>query len=311
MRKHFSSFFNPKHLVVFLALLILIFTSIGVGYFLGLQQVSSSVKTSDDVNFSTLDENKSTKVRPVDDVEGLKKKLTKILSQEKKKPTTSFEQTISRDLKLPKLVIIIDDVSYDYDVAAIRSVGLPLVMSFLPPVQRHPDSARLAQGVSGYMVHLPLEAMDFNDEEDGTLHVGDSKEKIIEKIKKIKKWYPAMRYTNNHTGSKFTSDKASMEKLLDVLDDEGIVFVDSRTIGTTKAQEILEHQGKRYIHRDVFLDHQDGVANVKAQIREAVEVAKQHGSAIAIGHPRPDTITALKQSRELLKQVQLVGIDKI
>ncbi len=309
MRKHFSSFFNPKHLVIFLALLILIFTSIGVGYFWGLQQAPIVTKISEELNITTLDEDKSSNKKEASEVDVLKKKLTNMLKQEEEIKAPNVIKTSSSNL--PKLVIIIDDISYDYDVAAVRSVGLPLVMSFLPPVQRHPDSARLTQGVSGYMVHLPLEAMDFNDEEDGTLHVGDSKEKIIEKIKKIKKLYPRVRYTNNHTGSKFTSDKASMEKLLDVLDDEGIVFVDSRTIGTTKAQEILEKQGHRYLHRDVFLDHYDGVTNIKGQIREAVDTAKRNGFAIAIGHPRPDTIAALKQSVELLKQVQLVGIDKI
>jgi polysaccharide deacetylase 2 family uncharacterized protein YibQ len=309
MNKRFSSFFHPKHLVVFIALLILIFTSIGVGYFLGLQQVSNTNKITHESNVPIEYELESLSKKKANDTEVLKKKLTEVLKQEGdiKSPDTTKRSSSN----LPKLVIIIDDVSYDYDVQAIRSVDLPLVMSFLPPVERHPNSARLAQGINGYMVHLPLEAMDFKDEDDGTLRVGDSIEKITQTIVKIKKWYPNVRHINNHTGSKFTSDKASMEKLLKVLDNEGIIFVDSRTIGTTKAKEILEKQGKRYIHRDVFLDHQDGVANVKAQIREAVKVAKQNGSAIAIGHPRPDTIVALKQSRELLKQVQLVGIDKI
>jgi polysaccharide deacetylase 2 family uncharacterized protein YibQ len=310
MRKHFSSFFNPKYLVVFLALLILISTSIGVGYFLGLQQISNSSKIMDESNNSFEYESETLPTKKTNNTDMLKKKEIKALEEEMRERKIPDIIRKSRS-DLPKLVIIIDDVSYDYDVAAIHSIGLPLVMSFLPPVTRHPNSARLAQEVNGYMVHLPLEAIDFNDEEDQTLHVGDSIEKISQTIQKIKKWYPNVRYINNHTGSKFTSDKASMEKLLKVLDDEGITFVDSRTIGTTKAQEILKKNGKRYIHRDVFLDHQDGVANVKAQIREAVEIAKKNGSAIAIGHPRPDTITALKQSKELLKQVQLVGIDKI
>lgn len=304
MRKHFSSFFNPKHLVVFLALLIMISTAIGVGYFLGLQQATPPPKAQEVKNPPLLDKNTSTTIKETQEVEVLKEKLVGVLKQEEAKP-------IKQPTNLPKLVIIMDDVSYDDDVRAIRSVGVPLVMSFLPPVQRHPDSAQLAQGINGYMVHLPLEAMDFKDEEDGTLRVGDSVEKITQTIQKIKKHYPNVRYTNNHTGSKFTSDKTSMEKLISVLDKEGIIFVDSRTIGTTKAPEILEKQGRRYLHRDVFLDHHDGVENVKAQIREAVETAKRNGFAVAIGHPRPDTIAALKQSRELLKQVQLVGIDKI
>ena len=310
MAKRFTSFFNPKHLIIFLVLLILISTSIGVGYFLGLQQISNSTKIIDESNNSFAYEPEALPTMKTSNIDALKRKQPKTSDKEVKEPKIpDIIQKSSHDL--PKLVIIIDDVSYDYDVAAIRSIGLPLVMSFLPPVVRHPNSARLAQGVDGYMVHLPLEAIDFNDEEDETLHVGDSTEKISLAIQKIKKLYPKVRYINNHTGSKFTSDKTSMEKLLKVLSDEGITFVDSRTIGTTKAQEILKKNGKRYIHRDVFLDHQDGVANIKAQIREAVNVAKRNGSAIAIGHPRPDTIAALKQSKDLLKQVQLVGIDKI
>ncbi|WP_414718068.1 divergent polysaccharide deacetylase family protein, partial [Sulfuricurvum sp. UBA5598] len=38
---------------------------------------------------------------------------------------------------------------------------------------------------------------------------------------------------------------------------------------------------------------------------------KRHGSAVAIGHPRPDTIRALRESKELLNEVRLVRIDQI
>jgi len=120
-----------------------------------------------------------------------------------------------------------------------------------------------------------------------------------------------VRYMNNHTGSKFTSDKESMEKLMPLLKKDGIIFVDSRTIGTTKIPQVSKELGLRYLGRDVFLDDRDGVANIKKQIREAVAVAKRHGSAIAIGHPRPDTLEALRQSKGLLGEIQLVGIDKI
>jgi hypothetical protein len=74
---------------------------------------------------------------------------------------------------------------------------------------------------------------------------------------------------------------------------------------------IAKKLGLRYLGRDVFLDHEDGVENVKRQIREAVEQAKKYGTAIAIGHPRKDTIEALKESKDILGQVCLVGIGQI
>lgn len=210
-----------------------------------------------------------------------------------------------------KLVIIIDDVSYEHDVVAIHSVGLPLVMSFLPPSPRHEDSALLASKEGSYMVHLPLEAVGYNGEEPFTLRGTDSEEKIAKRIAELKCLYPKVRYVNNHTGSKFTSDASAMEKLITVLNKQGITFVDSRTIASTKVRQVSEKFGLRYLGRDVFLDHKDGVANVKVQIKEAVEKAKKYGTAIAIGHPRPDTIQALKESRALLSEVKLVGIGEI
>jgi len=226
-------------------------------------------------------------------------------------PPPAPKRPIAFDSKGAKLVIIIDDVSYAHDVKAIQSTGLPMVMSFLPPSSRHPESGRLAQQQENFMVHLPLEAMDFNDEEPSTLRISDSEEQMAKRISTLKQIYPGVRYMNNHTGSKFTADAEAMEKLLRVLKREGIIFVDSRTSAKTKAPDITRKMGTRYLGRDVFLDHKDGVANVKKQIQEAVEKAKRHGTAIAIGHPRADTIQALKESKEILRGVQIVGIENI
>ncbi|MDD2781917.1 divergent polysaccharide deacetylase family protein [Sulfuricurvum sp.] len=226
-------------------------------------------------------------------------------------PPPPQKRPIVTDPKGAKLVIIIDDVSYAHDVKAIQSTGLPLVMSFLPPSTRHPESARLAQGKAHFMVHLPLEAIDFNDEESVTLRIDDSEDKIAQRISTLKQLYPNVRYMNNHTGSKFTANADAMEKLIRVMKKEGLIFVDSRTNGQTKVPEVSKKLGLRYYGRDVFLDHHDGVANVKKQIKEAVEKAKRHGTAIAIGHPRADTIKALRESKEILREVELVGIEQI
>ncbi len=233
--------------------------------------------------------------------------------KDKKAAPPPSEPRISRPAMkgTAKLVIIMDDVSYAHDIKAIRSVGLPLVMSFLPPSSRHNESAALAQGINGYMVHLPLEAVDFNDEEQVTLRITDSKETIGAQIQKIKKLYPDVHYINNHTGSKFTADEEAMDRLVSVMRENGLIFVDSRTTAQSKAKVIDTKYGMRYLGRDVFLDHHDGVENIKKQICEAVAIAKRNGSAIAIGHPRPDTIQALKESKAILSEVKLVGIDKI
>lgn len=213
--------------------------------------------------------------------------------------------------KKPKLAIIIDDVSFAHDVASIKALHMPLTMSFLPPSPAHPNSALLAAEEKMYMVHLPLEAMHFSAEEPITLRVSDSKEMIEQRVAQVKKLFPRAYYVNNHTGSRFTSNRRAVEDLIVALNDEGIGFLDSRTTAQTKVPDVMASLGKPYIARDVFLDHESDVPYIEEQIKKAIAKAKQHGSAIAIGHPRKETLQALKNSKALLKSVDLVYVNKV
>ena len=226
-----------------------------------------------------------------------------------KKPISSSKEKVLNGK--PKLAIIIDDTSTASQVRAIKSLHIPITMSFLPPSKARPHSAQLAAKESFYMVHLPMEALHFNAEEPYTMRVNDSQEKILQRVKEIKKLFPRVHYINNHTGSKFTSNEKAMEKLIYAFNKYNILFVDSRTIGKTKAPKVLKALGMRYVSRDIFLDHHPDKIYIKGQIRKAVALAKRKGIAIAIGHPHKATLQALYESKDLLKQVDLVQINQI
>ena len=209
-----------------------------------------------------------------------------------------------------KLAIIFDDVSFLGDVRAIKALAIPVTMSFLPPTSRHPNSAKLAAKEPYYMVHLPMEAMNFHSPEKMTLLTTDSKDIIVKRIKKVKEMFPKVKFINNHTGSKFTSDAEAMNKLIFALRLEGIGFIDSRTTAETKAEEVMKRYKMPYHTRDIFLDHEDNVAVIKQQIKKAIKRAKKYGKCIAICHPHKATLQALRESKSLLKQVNLIRIDK-
>ncbi|QOY55175.1 divergent polysaccharide deacetylase family protein [Candidatus Sulfurimonas marisnigri] len=211
----------------------------------------------------------------------------------------------------PKLAIIIDDVSVKSHVNAIKSLNLPLTMSFLPPSEFRPNSAILASHEKFYMVHLPMEAKSFTKEEPFTLRVADSQTKISKRIASIRKLFPNVKYINNHTGSKFTSNELAVNKLIYALKKQNINFIDSRTIASTKVPMVMKNYGKKYMARDIFLDHEMEKKYVKKQIKEAIKVAKLHGTAIAIGHPHANTIMALSESKKLFEDVELVLIDRL
>ncbi len=210
-----------------------------------------------------------------------------------------------------KLAIIIDDVATQGHVNAINRLHLVLTKSFLPPRAARPNTPKLAEKEKFYMVHLPLEAQNFHAEESHTLRIADSEEKIDKRIDDIKRWFPRVQFINNHTGSKFTANELAMNRLIYALEKHHIHFIDSRTIASTKAPKVLKNMGLPYVHRDIFLDHHMDVAYVKAQIKKAVAYAKKHKTAIAIGHPHPNTLEALRESKALLQEVELVYVKEV
>ncbi len=216
------------------------------------------------------------------------------------KPPVRFDTT------KPKLVLIIDDVSYDYQMKSILNIDLAITPSILPPTKRHPNSDKIAKIANEYMVHLPLEAMDFNSPEDKTLKVGDSAETIEKRIREIKTMFPSVRYINGHTGSKFTSDLGSMEKLLTILKKYGIHYIDSRTTPYTKADEAAKELGLHISKRDVFIDNKRDEKYILNQLKEAIYKAKKNGFAIAIGHPHKETLETIKKHIDIFDDLEVM-----
>ena len=313
-----------------LALIALILATLVTAYYFGYDSAK------DDAPTQTL---KKEKVIKKQIPKSMNKRLQEVLKKETVKPnvsvklqkkkqefiSASHEMDFKKSAKIPtplprpikvssakpKLAIIIDDVATKSHVRAINSLHLLLTKSFLPPRPARPHTPELARHEAFYMVHVPLEAQSFHAEEPNTLRVTDSEEKIYKRISTIKKWFPAVTFINNHTGSKFTSNELAMNRLIYALNQHHIHFIDSRTIATTKAPKVLGNMGLPYVSRDVFLDHEMDIQSVKKQIAYAVQYAKIHKTAIAIGHPHPNTLQALRESKELLQQVELVYVNEI
>lgn len=212
----------------------------------------------------------------------------------------------------PKLAIIMDDISTNAHVRELKKLSIKVTPSIFPPEKQHPKSAWLAKEFSVYMVHLPLQALNYTNEKANTLRTGDSKEKISQRIKDIKNDFKGVKYINNHTGSGFTSDFKSTLALLDELKNSEIYFIDSLTTNKSTVLDASKKLGLKYAYRDVFLDNEQNVSKILKMINNAVAVAKKDGVAIAICHPYKSTFEALKiAQKDAFKGVEVVYVDKI
>jgi polysaccharide deacetylase 2 family uncharacterized protein YibQ len=209
----------------------------------------------------------------------------------------------------PKLVIIMDDMSFKYQVNLLKNLHMKITPSFFPPTYNHPHTAEYAKEFKHYMVHFPMQATNsYFHEEPETLHVDSNYSFIESRVKFIKKNFPNVKFVNNHTGSKFTSNLESMKKLYKALSKYNLIFVDSVTTANSKAPIVAKEYHKILLQRDVFLDNFPTMTYIKNQLKFAVKKAEKNGYAIAICHPHKLTFKALKESKNILKNVELIYI---
>lgn len=245
------------------------------------------------------------------------KKEDKIKKEEPKKYDeksiiSSKDRYIHDPKRKPKLIVIIDDVSTEKQKQSILNIGYPVTMAFLPPTSGHKESAKIAQSVAFHMIHFPMQASSaFKGPETDTLKVTDSYEKIEERVRQLRAWYPKAKYTNNHTGSVFTENDEAMARLYKALDKYNFVFVDSRTSAKSVAKKYSVKYNMPYIVRNTFLDNTKDYKAIQNQLLDAVRIAKKQGYAIAIGHPYDVTIKVLKESKHLLNEVEPVLLNKL
>ncbi|MDQ2872201.1 MAG: divergent polysaccharide deacetylase family protein, partial [Candidatus Eremiobacteraeota bacterium] len=107
---------------------------------------------------------------------------------------------------------------------------------------------------------------------------------------------PLATGVNNHEGSEASADPRVMQAVMGIVKAHGLFFVDSMTNAKSIAAQTARTDGVPTASRDVFLDNKDDVAYSESMLERAVAIAKANGSAIAIGHPRPTTLEALRAS---------------
>ena len=207
-----------------------------------------------------------------------------------------------------RLAIILDDLGNDRAAAdAIFALPYPLTISVLP---NHAHSVDIAEEAHrrGYevMLHLPMQSVGKEMPEAQELHLGMPAGDIPVLFEAMMQSVPNAVGVNNHQGSQATADSALMEELMPVLQKWNLFYVDSRTTAATVAYDTAQRLGVRSGFRNVpFLDDVAEVSAVRKQLELALRGAKDKGEAIAIGHPHPATLQAL---REILPQAESRGL---
>jgi len=208
----------------------------------------------------------------------------------------------------PKVALIIDDCGQWPEIErGFIAMAIPLTLSVLPDVAyNHTIEREAAAAGKGVMLHLPMETISGMNPGPGKVTTEMDDAAIATQVQRDLDDVDLATGVNNHEGSKATADPRVMNDVASVLARDDRFFIDSLTSGKSIAAATAHAHGVRVAARDVFLDNRADVAYTEGQLREAVAIAKRQGSAIAIGHPRPTTLAAV---RALVPELRAQGID--
>ena len=196
-----------------------------------------------------------------------------------------------------RVALVIDDLGTSVDeLHPLEGLGVPVTYSVLPYGDQTPEVvSELRQRRAEILLHLPMEPRNGEDPGPGALLQGMSDEELKEKTLAALRAVPGAVGVNNHMGSKLSEEEGPMTAVLRILAARGLFFLDSRTSAQTVGYKVARELGVPAAERQVFLDGDPTPQAIEAQFQRLLALARTHGSAIAIGHPHPETLAALER----------------
>lgn len=212
----------------------------------------------------------------------------------------------------PRVALIVDDLGEQHE-AGERALRLPpaVALSFLPQARHAAEQAERAHAAGHeVMLHMPMEPFDGRQADARALPVGSPAETVRRRLDAALAALPRATGVNNHQGSRYTADAASIDTFMRALaaQPRPYFFVDSRTTAATRAYRSALDHGIAAAERHVFIDAQRGRSAVRAGWQRWLAHARRTGNAVAIVHPYPESLALLEAE---LPRLRALGFELV
>ncbi len=204
-----------------------------------------------------------------------------------------------------EVAILIDDVGYSKkEVDVFFDISPKITLSIIPGLPFSGFSAAKAKSNGQVvMIHIPMEAKTFPSEyarkggptKEHMLFTSFSDWTIRSMTRKLLNKVPSAVGINNHMGSKFTENEKKMRVVLEEVKKAGLFFVDSLTSSRSKGKSLCKAMGIPFAVRNIFIDNSSKMSDMQKQLDKALKRAEKYGKVLAIGHPRTNTIKAIRR----------------
>ena len=208
--------------------------------------------------------------------------------------SSSPSVVVGKDYTIPParsgatLAFVFDDGGQNLsDLQHYLNLPFPVDVAVLPQLQHSVESARRVRssGRHELLLHQPMQAINLSvNPGPGAISPSMTTTDIDAVVRKNLVEIGPVSGLNNHEGSLITESKIKIGKVIEICQQQGIFFLDSRTTVNTAAPQAALELGAKIWERDVFLDNTQNRADILEQIQRGLEVANKKGYAILIGH---------------------------
>lgn len=196
-----------------------------------------------------------------------------------------------------KVAIVIDDIGYHQIDYKLLDLPYELTFAVIPHTPHSHAVAKAAyQKRRDVILHMPMESARRADLSKNALKVTMNRSQIEQKLQAAFADVPYAIGVNNHMGSYFTEQADVMDWTLGYIAKRQLFFLDSKTTARSQAGIYAQKHQMPLLTRQIFLDNDRSYQALDKQFKLMIKLAKQHQSAIAIGHPYPETYAYLKKN---------------
>jgi len=213
-----------------------------------------------------------------------------------------------------QVAIVIDDMGYRHTDKHALTLPGAVTYAFLPHTTYGKKLAIQANDTNyDVLIHIPMESENKKKLGPGALTSAMNEGAFRQSLGKSLAEIPFAIGINNHMGSYLTQQYQPMTWTMVFLKQNKLLFLDSKTSPHSKAEQVALDYGVPVKSRHIFLDNELTDDYISQQFRLLIDLAQKQQTAIAIAHPHPETVAALKKLIPTLKMhnIELVPLSRL
>ncbi len=216
-----------------------------------------------------------------------------------------------------RIAILIDDFGdrWDGTIESFCYLGGEISVSVLPgrPLSRRVAIEMDRRGCE-VLLHMPMEPLSANYSDNGYMALASmTKEEVQAVVKKSLADVPTAIGVNNHMGSRITENRKMMRYILNVVQENQLYFVDSRTSAKSVAYDVACELKIPCAKKHYFIDNKSDPEEIRMWLYQLVKRAGKYGDAVGIGHCHRSTLKVLQEEVPKIQKrgYTFVGLSKI